>query len=591
MAQRIRYLTHSFLQILTALMVLMSCRAQDTAHQDTVARIADKYVILFPELQQYAKDQLYVYKYRRRLETGFQVALHDMIVNRWKIIDFFALGLDNDAELLRRNSRTINEELVVQFYRTQFHQKYLNEDSVRQAYKEMRREVVYQQIVLVIPKGISPKGLDSLKLLANTIKVKAQKGVGLAALAKRYSLVVESSRPSGPLPHMTWQLSLMNNLNNAVFHLALNEVRVIDSGPSIHIVKAVKINSIDVRPYAEVKEEIRKILDRQYSNISYDEFEAAKMKLIDEKTLQWSRRALEQLVQWSNIPRFYQTVYSDTLRSAIARGDNFVILKYSKGTVDFREYLHLLNNILIWPRIDSIGEDDIKAYVLEAVRTEKIVEQALALHLMKDIYNPATVDPVRRAEIVRLYDQREIEEQIPAATENALVDFYRANKDSLYYQLPKVNLYAVVDSSKNAINGLKEKLAQHIPFEKLAPEILVKTYIRKRDGTNHTYLVDNEPPFFADVAFKMKLHEIVGPVEYVDPVKGRQFALLKCVAIRGVKQLSYEDVKGTIADDFVKYYRKKIARSVEERLREKYGVTIYKDVLQQRFSAMGIGPQ
>ncbi len=203
--------------------------------------------------------------------------------------------------------------------------------------------------------------------------------------------------------------------------------------------------------------------------------------------------------------------------------------------------------------------------------------------------NPETTNPVLRSEIVRLYNRQEIAEQIPVATEKALKDFYEENKDSLYYQLAKVNIYAVVDSSKDVINEMKHKLEQNVPFEKLAGEILVKTYIRGRDGTLDTYLED-EPPYLGEAAFRLKLYETAGPIEYSDTAKGRQYALMKCMAIREAKQLTYDDVKKTIADDFENYHRSKIAQSVEEQLKKKYVVTIYKDVLRQALLQIGINP-
>jgi hypothetical protein len=189
-----------------------------------------------------------------------------------------------------------------------------------------------------------------------------------------------------------------------------------------------------------------------------------------------------------------------------------------------------------------------------------------------------------------LYNHHEIEEHIPPATDQALRDFYRANKDSLYYQLAKVNVYAVVDTNKSVIDGMKEKLDQKVPFEKLAREVLVKTFIRRRDGTLATFLGE-EPPFLAEAAFTLKLNEVAGPIEYVDPEKGKEYALIKCIGTQEEKQLSYEDVNKTIADEFANYHRERIALSVAEQLRRKYSVTIYRDVLKKHLLSMGINPQ
>ena len=245
-----------------------------------------------------------------------------------------------------------------------------------------------------------------------------------------------------------------------------------------------------------------------------------------------------------------------------------LILKYSQGKVDLKEYLRLLDDVLTWARVPSKKEDDIKKFILEAVRTDRIVRKARELDLEKDIFNPRTTNPVLRNEVVRLYNRQMIDAQIPKPTEKALEDFYTANKDSLFYQLPKVTIYAVIDSNRNRIVELKRKLDQNTPFEKLAPEIFVKTYIRQRDGTMDTFLED-EPPYLANAAFTLKLNEIAGPIEYNDTVKGKQYALIKCMAIREEKQLSFNDVEKTITTEFTNYYRDKISKATQERLKKK----------------------
>ena len=589
MTQRAQYFLRSSLQTFLALIVLVNCRAQDTAHQDTVATIADQYAITFPELQEYARDNHYGYRFWKSPAEPYEKALDDMIVHQLKRIDFFSLGLDRTVEALQQMKRSINEELVIRYYNTQFYRKYVNEDSMQHAYKEMGREVLYQQIVLAKPGNASRKDIDSLKLLAKTIRMRIRKDEDFVKLVEQYSQNLQS-RSENTLQPLDWKMSLSNNLDYTIFHLPVNEVRILESEESFHIVQIVKTSTIDVQPYEQVKEDIRKALNERYSEFSHEEFERAKKSLIDERKLKWNPKALAQLVRWSNIPKFYQTAYADTLHDAISHGHNFVILTYSNKRIDLKEYLRLLNDVLTPGDFLSVKQDDVKKFILEAVRTSMIVDKAVKLGLEKDVFTPTTTNPVLSNGILRLYDRHEIVEQVPPATEQALKEFYKANKDSLYYQLAKVNIYAAVDSDKNVIDGMKEKLNQNVPFEKLAPRILVKTYIRERDGTLKTYFGD-EPPLLAEAAFKLKLNEVAGPIRYVDLASVKQWALIKCIGIREEKQLSYDDAKKTIADDFANYHRERIGQSVREGLKKKYAVTIYNDVLRRIFSSMGINPQ
>ena len=120
--------------------------------------------------------------------------------------------------------------------------------------------------------------------------------------------------------------------------------------------------------------------------------------------------------------------------------------------------------------------------------------------------------------------------------------------------------------------------------------IFVKTFIRQRNGRISSYF-STEPPYLGKAAFELKLNEVAGPIEYTDSAGRIQYAVIKCMATRDEKQLTFEDARKTIVDDFKDYYRNKIAQSVAEKLRKKYTVTIYNDVVKQNLAATGVNPQ
>ena len=576
--------------LFVALVVVLSCKAQDTTHQNIIVTIAGDYSISFAELQEYVLDHSYDRMYRNNRAEAYKKGLDEMVVHRLEIIDFFNLGLNEDRKLLQSIRRALNEELVIRYFRTQFYGKYVNDESMQEAYRQMGKEVIYRQIVLTKPKIASQKYIDSLTTAAKDIKTKIDNGTDFAELVKRYSQDGASARNDGLMPPLSWKTSLSNMFDHAIFDLPVGKVRIFDKGQSIHIVKVIKINKIDVQPFEKAKDDIIKTLDERYMDFSLQEFDSAKNKFVDERTVKWNKRALKQLVMWSNIPNFYPQYYSDTLQHAISQGRNFLILTHSQGKVDLKEYLRLLDNVLILGRSSSLREDDVKKYILEAVRTNMIVNRANGLNLEKDIFNPSTTNPFIRNEIVRMYDRQIVEAQIPKATEEALRQFYQINRDSLFYQLAKVNIYAVISPDEKTIDELKRKLDQNVPIEKLTGEVFVKTFILDRDGIIKSYL-SVEKPFLGKAAFQLKLYETAGPIEYNDPEKGRQYAIIKCVAKREEKQLQYRDVEKTISDEFINFYREKITRATQEQLKVKYPIKTYDDIFKQNLKVIGITTQ
>jgi hypothetical protein len=171
-------------------------------------------------------------------------------------------------------------------------------------------------------------------------------------------------------------------------------------------VKIIDVNKIHVEPFDSIKSKIISDLRNVYLNISFEEYEKDKKELIDENTLEWNTNALEEMVQWFNIPDFYKDKYQEIFANAIKNGDNKVILIYNNNnTLDYKELLRLLNNILILGSSNNIKEEDVKKFILEAIRTDIIVKKADSLDLKKNIFNAFTTNPVLKNQVVNLYNQ------------------------------------------------------------------------------------------------------------------------------------------------------------------------------------------
>jgi len=585
---RMRILKYYFLLFILFSFVPIRSEERVNPMQATIVSIDSTYTIHFGELDTYVRDILYDKLYRKNREEGYNKALEKLILNKLKIIDFFDRGLDENKESFQGARRTINEELVVKYFNTQFRGKPVDDQSIQKVYRTMEREIVYQQILLLKPKNISVKQADHLKLLAHEIKTKVDKGVDFAEIRKTYSSVVVPSN-SNTLT-MDWKISLAGTVNSVIFTLPAGESRLLEDKLAYYIVKVAKTYTKEVSSFEKVKDEIRRTMEERLADQNMQEYDSTKESLINEKTAKWNRKGLQQLLKWSNIPAFYLRYYEDTLQNAISQGRNFMILRHSKGSVDLKEFLRLVDEVLTFGNYGVLKENNIKTFILEAVRTNLIVEKAKKLDLEKEVVNSRTTNQIIKSEIVRLYNQQVIESQIPPATQSALQQFYNENKDSLYYQLAKINVYAIITSEKDSISKLQAKLRQNIPFEKLTNRMFVKTFIRNRDGIIKSYFSE-EKPYLGEAAFKLKLSEIAGPIEYADSANRIHYALIKCIAVREEKQLTYNDAEKTIGDDYRKYYREKFSKATEEQLKKKYTVKIYEDILQTILLSLGIRHQ
>ena len=574
-----------YLFIIVLLFSFAACtqdKSNITKNDTVVAKLGKDYLVTAKDLTQYVKDWKYGYRFRIK-SVAYKKALDGLIRDRLRVFDFFDRGLEKNQDLMREISRVINNELINAFYDKSFVDKYANEKTAAEAYKEMDKEIICNDITLPMPADPTKEELDSLKAIALKIETGLNKNYDIKSLAKLYSL---KDLKLNAKRKVTWSETMVDPVANVIFKLQKGSTGVVGYMDGVHIVKVLDIKKIKLEPFEKIKDEIISQLKKGYYleyNNAYDDFRRG---LIDKSSIKWNQKGLDQIVKWSSEDaRFYAGAYKNTIGNAISNGNNFEILSYNNGKkVDLKEYLRLLEEVVILSPNTVLSSVNIKDFILDAIYDNSVVIAAKKLGLDKKLINPNTQDPILADRLLYLYNQAVIIGSIPKATPEVLHKFYEDHKDSIFYQLKVVYIYARVysDSAKAAADI--NKIKKGTPFEKVKDAWLVKMFIRERDGSLKAYRTAGGD-YLAKAAFKLKLNESAGPIEYNDSTKGKQFAVIKCFKIQPEKQLTYDDVKGKrIEEEFKNYYKKKIADEVDAKLKKKYSVKIYEDALSEAIS-------
>ncbi len=565
--------------LLVILLSAIASRAQgksEVTDGDTVAVVGKGYVVTLKELNRFVADRRYNLRFRQRSEA-YKMALERLIIDRLKLFDFFDRGLDQNRALMSKAGRIINYELINAFFDKSFVGMYANEKTAAAAYKEMARKIICVDLTLPMPADQTKENLDSLRTIALKIETDLNKNHDVKDLIRSYSLKsfkLKSKR------EVTWSETMTDPVANVIFGLREGFTRVIEAADGFHIVKVLDIKKMKLEPFEAMKDKILSELRKGYYeayNNAYDKFRSG---LVDKSSIKWNQRGLDQLVKWSSEnDRFYAGAYKDTIEHAIRNGNNFEILSCNKDRVDLKEYLRLLEEVVILNPNTLLNSGNVKDFILDAVNDNNVVLAAMNSGLEKKLVSPYTQDRLIEDRLIYLYNQAVIEESIPKATADALHEFYETHKDPTFYQLKKVYIYARIysDSAKAAADI--NEIRKGTPFEKVSNAWWDKVFIRERDGSLKAYRTAGGD-YLAKAAFELKLGQSAGPVEYFDSTKGRQFAVIKCVQIQPEKQLTYNDVKGKrLEEEFANYYRQKISAEVDARLKKKYAVNIIEKVL------------
>ncbi|MEJ5352323.1 MAG: peptidylprolyl isomerase [Melioribacteraceae bacterium] len=499
------------LVVIFFLSLKLNAQVKDTS--SIVAKVGENFTITFSDLHNYVLENFYNKIFLNEKSKGYIPALNRIINNRLKVFDFFDRNLHKDKKLIKNINRAINEELYNEYYELKYANKYVTDSAVKKVYGMMDRIVNYRTILLNKTYNMPQPLIDSLRNLAYMLKKKIEEGEDFGKLAATYSDDELSSKNNGIAAPIDWKTSLMSEINNIVFLLPEGSVRIIETPQAFYIIKIDEVKKVEVEPIERVENEIRAALRDAFSYMSIKDFEEEQKKLIDEDKIKWNESAVEKIVAWSKTPHFYEGAYKDTINFAISNKKNLTILTAPKYKVDLKKFLQILDDVLIMGRSSIIKEQDVKNFIIEALKIEAVAEKARQLGLEKIVLNPYMKSNFMVNEIVKLYDKEVIDKQVPEPDENALKKFYESNKDSLYYQLAKVNIYLVVANDTLSINRMKEDYKNGVPFEKLDKIVFVKRFIRKKTGE---IISDNsnEKPILGKIAFNMNQDEIIGPIEY-----------------------------------------------------------------------------
>ncbi|MGE5862069.1 MAG: peptidyl-prolyl cis-trans isomerase [Ignavibacteria bacterium] len=571
-----------FIVFLFSITACAQVKSSITKDDTIVAKIGNDYLVTAEDLRQYVKDWKYEYRFRIKSEA-YKKALNGLIRDRLRVFDFFDRRLEENQDLMAKIRRIINDELMNAFYDKSFVDKYANEKAAAEAYKKKDKEIICNDIILPMPADPTKELIDSLRTIALRIETDLSRNYDVENLIKSYSLKSFNLKDKRKV---TWWDTMLDPVANVIFRLQKGFTRVVESVDGFHIVKVLEIRKIKLEPFEKMKDQIISQLQKGYYQAYNNAYEEFRRGLIDKSSIKWNQSGLDQIVKWSSEDaQFYGGAYKDTIENAIRNGNNFEILSYNNGNVDLKEYLRLLEEVVFLNPNIVLSSVSVKDFILDALYDNSVVTAAKKLGLEKKLIDPYTQNPVIADRLLYLYNQAVIEGSIPKGEPEELHKFYEDHKDPIFYQLKVVYIYARIytDSAKAAadINEIKKGT----PFEKVSNAWLVKMFIRERDGSLKAYRTSGGD-YLAKAAFELTVNESAGPIEYYDSTKVKQFAVIKCFQIQPEKQLTYDDVKGKrIEEEFKNYYRQRISDEVDARLKKKYSVEIFEDVLSETIAS------
>ena len=570
-------LVSTVIHLIFTAVILTNCSNIQHREADIVASVKGIGDISFNELQNHYRDYQFDLKYRDNPKQGYQEALQSLVLFKRKVADFKKEEMYENKKLMNPIQRYVNEEIRRLYFEEEYLGKYINEASITSYYQLMNKEITYQQLVLNKFHNQNTNSETNVKSRIDQILSEINSGTDFDILVSRYSEDITNNN-NGLMPQINWRNGWLNSTNRAISSMNIGDIEVLESESMYYIIKISDIKIIDIPQLNDIRPTIIKNLREQYLDRALQEFAFMEDNIVDTKDFKWNEEAVKEITNWSKDDSFFLGRYKDTINEAINLSNNKTIISNNLEEIKYDDLLYFLNDILI-PGIEKdISENDLKNYIVEAIRTDLIIKKAKDLGYDEKILTENATDALE-FQYQKIYTIENVDNKIPTANDTFLKEFYNEHKDSLLYQYALTSIYVKLFYEKSEALKMIENINAGESFEQAANRTYkVKSFIKNKEGKISSYY-SKEEPILGNIAFEMEPNEIIGPINTYE-LGIQKFAVIKSSRKIEEKVPTFNEIEN-LEKLFEAYYREQLNQRVKDVLASKYPVITFDDIISK----------
>lgn len=570
-------LVSTVIHLIFTAVILTNCSNIQHREADIVASVKGIGDISFNELQNHYRDYQFDLKYRDNPKQGYQEALQSLVLFKRKVADFKKEEMYENKKLMNPIQRYVNEEIRRLYFEEEYLGKYINEASITSYYQLMNKEITYQQLVLNKFHNQNSNSETNVKSRIDQILSEINSGTDFDVLVSRYSEDITNNN-NGLMPPINWRNGWLNSTNRAISSMNIGDIEVLESESMYYIIKISDIKIIDIPQLNDIRPTIIKNLREQYLDRALQEFAFMEDNIVDTKDFKWNEEAVKEITNWSKEDSFFLGRYKDTINEAINLSNNKTIISNNLEEIKYDDLLYFLNDILI-PGIEKdISENDLKNYIVEAIRTDLIIKKAKDLGYDEKILTGNATDALE-FQYQKIYTIENVDNKIPTANDTFLKEFYNEHKDSLLYQYALTSIYVKLFYEKSEALKMIENINAGESFEQAANRTYkVKSFIKNKEGKISSYY-SKEEPILGNIAFEMEPNEIIGPINTYE-LGIQKFAVIKSSRKIEEKVPTFNEIEN-LEKLFEAYYREQLNQRVKDVLASKYPVITFDDIISK----------
>lgn len=462
-------------------------------------------------------------------------------------------GLDKDPTFLAKMEEARRNILLQELFNVEILKKSEpSEKELKEYYDKLSWEVKASHIVVKTEREAE----EILKQLAE--------GADFAELAKEKSIDPRTKTKGGDLGYFGWGRMV---------------------SPFQDTAWAMKPGTISKPVQTKFGWHIIKLEDRRRSKLkSYDEEKKGlRGRMINQKSRELSQEYVASLQEKANIqldPNAVQVVLNKFLAKKQAPEDfteeekKMTLVTFRGGSWTIEDFLAEQSKVPSMYRPRLKNPDDLRNFVtntltgnlLEAVAKKK------GLDRKKEV-----VEKIRNQEnnlLVKLFLQKGVPRDT-TVTEEQIQAYYQEHIDK-YSEPEKVRVWEIQLQTKKEAEEILKQLQAGANFEKLAREKSIRLWAAK-EGGDLGYVDKPHYPNIAEAALQLKPGQLGGPIKDEDSYK---YSIIKVGDKKPSQPKPLEDLRDHIKGAILRERQDEAGKQWLEKMRQKYGVEIFTDVIE-----------
>ncbi|MCF7804088.1 MAG: peptidylprolyl isomerase [Candidatus Marinimicrobia bacterium] len=485
-------------------------------------------------------------------------------------------GMDERDEVQNEIHGKQRRIKVSQLYEAYVVDSVITDEMIRQTYENMdeRRHIRHILIADSTTSRSQDRSPEEAEELAKTVKQKIESGeLTFEEAVLEYS-TGQAVADTGDLGTVRWG-QMVGSFQEAAWDLPLNTLSdPVKTRYGYHLIEVLDVDTLDRGTFEEERAQIEERLQRARRQQLGQRTRATLEKIKEETNFSSNPEAIKNNV--AQLVKVY-TQMSDTgseptYNEMVAQIDYQPIGTLGDGEITKDQFRKMLNTITNEKSRIMQNENFLMQMVNRILQEEYISMYADEY----GIENYSDTEYKLRWEKDQVLDTYYLENSVlrdfPPANDS-LRAFYEKMKADKYSEPSEVHVREIYVSDKETADEVRSKLDAGAEFNELASQYTERPEFKETGGDLGWFTTDRYGAI-GKKATAMEIGSVEGPLQV-----GTGWSIIKLLDRNKGETHPYEEIKGTVKQDYIDMYRPKLIEKNLKNLEQKYGSEIYYSVL------------